>query len=395
MKYWKHITAFILVFSLIYLVYPYKTYAAFSYARSITVNAAQVPSTQTSFPMLFSGTYNGSGGTLDLRTVGNGGKVQNASGYDIGFYSNSNCSTGKLNWETESYNASTGAVVYWINVSSISNGTTIYICYGDASISTDQSNPTGVWDSSYKGIYHLPNGSVLSANDSTGVYNGTIPGAGVTVSTGKFDGGLTDNDTGYNSITTSNNVTSAPTVTGSVWVKTSQPTDPNNYTIFVGNQDYPNSGWLLFSSGPSFPVPLVFMELNPNVSNPATFAESLMTDGNWHYLVGTGDSSGAKIYLDGTLMASGTSGTFTADASKTIYMATSGSGTAVQEDEIRVSNIVRSADWITTEYNNQSAPSSFYTVGGETNLSSINKHKFAFSANHKFVFSANHKYIFQ
>ena len=32
-------------------------------------------------------------------------------------------------------------------------------------------------------------------------------------------------------------------------------------------------------------------------------------------------------------------------------------------DEGRMSNIVRSADWIKTEYNNQSSPSTFYSYG--------------------------------
>jgi len=34
-------------------------------------------------------------------------------------------------------------------------------------------------------------------------------------------------------------------------------------------------------------------------------------------------------------------------------------------DEVRISNSVRSADWIKTEYNNQSSPSTFYSLGGE------------------------------
>ncbi len=34
-------------------------------------------------------------------------------------------------------------------------------------------------------------------------------------------------------------------------------------------------------------------------------------------------------------------------------------------DEIRISNIARSSTWISTEYNNQSSPSSFYTVGNQ------------------------------
>lgn len=39
-----------------------------------------------------------------------------------------------------------------------------------------------------------------------------------------------------------------------------------------------------------------------------------------------------------------------------------------QIDEIRISNIARSPAWIATEYSNQSAPSSFYTVGAEEAL---------------------------
>ena len=35
-------------------------------------------------------------------------------------------------------------------------------------------------------------------------------------------------------------------------------------------------------------------------------------------------------------------------------------------DEVRISNVARSANWILTEYRNQSAPASFYAVGGET-----------------------------
>jgi hypothetical protein len=33
-------------------------------------------------------------------------------------------------------------------------------------------------------------------------------------------------------------------------------------------------------------------------------------------------------------------------------------------DEVRVSNVMRSAAWIATEYNNQSSPSTFFTLGG-------------------------------
>ncbi|MFW9784583.1 MAG: hypothetical protein ACFFFB_20045, partial [Candidatus Heimdallarchaeota archaeon] len=34
-------------------------------------------------------------------------------------------------------------------------------------------------------------------------------------------------------------------------------------------------------------------------------------------------------------------------------------------DEIRISNVIRSADWIRTEYDNQNDPKSFYAIGSE------------------------------
>ena len=41
-------------------------------------------------------------------------------------------------------------------------------------------------------------------------------------------------------------------------------------------------------------------------------------------------------------------------------------------DEVRVSNAARSADWIQTEYNNQSSPSTFYSLGvNETSAGSF------------------------
>jgi hypothetical protein len=34
-------------------------------------------------------------------------------------------------------------------------------------------------------------------------------------------------------------------------------------------------------------------------------------------------------------------------------------------DEVRLSNVARSADWIATDYANQNAPSTFHTLGAE------------------------------
>jgi hypothetical protein len=134
--------------------------SGYSYRRTITIDHSKVPNTdQSSFPLLISGTYS------FLASVSNGGSVQDANGYDVVFSSDSSCSS-KLNHEVETYNATTGAVNYWVKVPTLSHttDTIIYMCYGNAGISTDQSNKAAVWDTGYKAVWHVPNGTSLQSS---------------------------------------------------------------------------------------------------------------------------------------------------------------------------------------------------------------------------------------
>src|SRR5438477_11294376 len=98
---------------------------AFGYYTPITVAAGQVPSTQTNFAKLTLQTDN------RFKTVANGGHVQNSSGFDIRPYSDSSLSTA-LTYELERYNASTGEVVMWVKIPSLSDGYVTYLGYGDS-----------------------------------------------------------------------------------------------------------------------------------------------------------------------------------------------------------------------------------------------------------------------
>ena len=130
--------------------------------RSLTIDHTKVPSTQSNFTVLVSLT------DPALKTVANGGHVVNANGYDIGFYADSGGTT-KLKWEVEKYDGTTGNLIAWVKIPSVSSSidTVFYLMYGDSSINTDQSDPPNTWDSNFKGVWHLGNGSTLSLNDST------------------------------------------------------------------------------------------------------------------------------------------------------------------------------------------------------------------------------------
>lgn len=93
------------------------------------------------------------------------------------------------------------------------------------------------------------------------------------------------------------------------------------------------------------------------------------TTGGWHYVVGVRSGTNLYIYLDSI---KGTDGSIGTPVSGTGNMSI---GTLLNYydlfyfdgvlDEIRISATARSADWISTEYNNQNSPSTFYSVGSE------------------------------
>jgi len=109
-------------------------------------------------------------------------------------------------------------------------------------------------------------------------------------------------------------------------------------------------------------------------SKDTSVATSSLSLNTWNYLVGTYDGATASMYSNGILV-----GTATASSTRTAYTvpnifingrtdgavpgANGGNYLNGWIDEVRVSNIARSASWILTEYNNQNDPSTFYTIG--------------------------------
>lgn len=114
-----------------------------------------------------------------LKTVGNGGKVQNANGYDIVFTSEGG--SIQLDHEIETYNASTGEFVAWVRIPILKydSDTIIQLTYGDVSITTSQENADGVWGTDHKGVYHM-SGNVSDATqyENNGTDQGTSDAAG-------------------------------------------------------------------------------------------------------------------------------------------------------------------------------------------------------------------------
>lgn len=124
----------------------------FQYRKPITIDYTKVgcSSGVTNFPALIS-----LSGVTEIKTTANGGHVQSASGYDITFRASDGVTV--LDHEVENYNGSAGTLAAWVRVPVLSGttNTVLYMYYGNSSVSSPTQNPTGVWDSNFKGVWHL------------------------------------------------------------------------------------------------------------------------------------------------------------------------------------------------------------------------------------------------
>ena len=316
----------------------------------VTINHTLVgSSTHTDFPVLVTGTYD------FLKSASNGGDVQHSSGYDICF---SATDGSVLAHEIEKYDPATGEIVVWVKVPTLSHtvDTVIHLLYGCPEVSTSLENPTGVWDAHFKGVYHLKDGATLSAADSTSnAFNGTITGA--TAVTGKVGGGA---DFDGNDKITLGSPHQYSDITVSGWV---YPTANNNIETFWSNWTATN-GLFIFRYGAVGGTVWLYW---PNAAGTDQYitSTSVAALNTWTHVAFSFDASGnAKLYFNGVQEASTTSNRKNTTATAAQLGANPSGGDFYCKsilDEFRVSNSIRSADWLLAEYNNVSN-ASFVTV---------------------------------
>ncbi len=335
---------------------------SFGFSRSLTISHTLVPSTQTNFPVLVSLS------DTTLKDVGHSGHVQNSSGYDIEFFSNVGLTT-PLFWEIDKYDAVNGVLIAWVKVPSVSSSvdTIFYIAYGNATISTFQSTASSVWDSGYENVYHLRDGSTLSGAEST-THSRTGTLTVVAATAGQIDGAADFPPTTSAFIENAASTVSsgASDITVSFWNYVTSTLDQPHigFSYGTGNRT------VLFAP---FTNGTVFWDYGDASNGRISTSYSGFFDA-WTYVtvVGKGDNSFQAIYLNGVLKVSQVIGAAPTDISDLLIgrFPTDGFWSWGHIDEFRVSHVVRDANWITTEYNNQSAPgnigaAAFLTISSE------------------------------
>jgi len=346
------------------------------YRQYICLSTGSISGTLTNFPLLVA--------TTDS-TLGVWSHAKN-DGTDI-LFTLSDGET-KLDHEIEMFTANPGSEGLWawirMPVLSAATNRCLYMYYGNGGAS-DQQAITSVWDSNYIMVQHLHETSKGAGGyddhlDSTSHDNDGEAGGGVTMTAAgpvngadSFDGDddyidLSDKD----DFSFGDGVTDSP-FTISTWlfiddyngeniyaVAKSSGDTTYEYTLIVKENfrcfrldlwDESASGWLYRNGG------------------------SAIATGVWYHCVGTydgaGSSAGLHIYVGGESADGGDAGsTFTAmeNTACPLYFAAGQAGPRYSDcklDEVRISDVVRSAGWIKTSYNNQSDPANFFLFGRE------------------------------
>jgi len=256
---------------------------------------------------------------------------------------------------------------FWVKTD-VDNGdpaaTDIYIYYRTED-TADGSDVTNVWDANFKGVWHFAS----DWSDSTSNRHTLIAsGGGVTRVTGKIYNGveLLDSSSEYLEVAPWTDITAAPFTLSAL----GKPTAGNDYAIFSiadkdADADY-HMIYFYYTGGT--PTSVKARSYDGVTADAAT--SSAYTEGAWNHTVGTFPATNSRAaFLDGE--NKGTNATskgvinidrlrigVTADSTPWAYY----SGII---DEVRISNIARSDDWIKFEAYNINEGDNELTWGNE------------------------------
>lgn len=367
---------------------------AYAFKRTITIASAQVGATdQINYPVLIGGL---NGPFAYLATVGSGGSIQNTVTFngqtvpaDLIFTSDS-AGTSLLPWEVASYKATTGDIEVWVQVPTVSHtvDTLIYMWYGNVAVVTYQGGAVGAaWDSNFKAVHHLPNGTTLTSLDSTTNGNNGTPLNSPAPVAGQIDGAATFINASTQGISLGNaasvNSLQVPiTMTG--WF---YPTSASGFKTIYSQYKSTSSSQLIRLIRLDSGVLAYYCTTSAGGFQSFSYSGAPSLN-NWHYFGVTVSGSLASPALIITL--DGTAQTFTPAAlsvtpDTTVNLWIGNTDQVVKNegfdgriDEIRISNIVRSADWLLAEYNNQKTSSTFVTISAATALVVVQRRTFSF-----------------
>ena len=331
------------------------------YRKIIIIDHKKVAATLVNYPLL-----------VNISSSSDLALHAQADGNDILFTSSDG--TTKLNHEIEKYTSGTGSLQAWVQIPLLSStrDTTIYMYYGNDS-APDQQNISGTWDGNYAAVWHLKEISG-SQKDSTGhannltMINMTNQGS----VSGQIDGADQFNgSTNYIAASHSSSLTLAHAFTLEAWINPAQTATEKGNSQTIMRNAHSSPPWQSFILNYSVPQNNLCISWFNTAGAEFDYCGSMTLSTNtWYLVVATYDGSTLHTYVNGVedtvYGSSALKGILLqADSQFMISQNTEVHAFNGMIDEVRVSNIARSAAWLQTQYENQYSPETFYTISSE------------------------------
>jgi hypothetical protein len=316
--------------------------------KTITIKPA-IAGTHTDFPLWISLTDP----DLAARAL--------ADGSDIHFVD----ASGPLDYELQSWTKSSGRLDAWVRVPSLKSGTTLMLRYGDATVAQPP-DPPGTF-AGYQAVWHFEDSLATTAVvDTRNLHNGTATALTTTDSVEAQLGRGINFSEGTDEIAFTNPLMGATPHTISLWIN-QRATTSNDCIIAMGTTMQNQARWF-HSRYETATIATGFY------TNDYTTANQDVIGDGWVHLawVFEGPNRMTRIYRNGALVAGpfqhgsgintqGTAGTI--GNAPALYGTNMGLNATL--DEVRISNVARSANWLAAEALDQTSPGMAYSVSAE------------------------------
>ena len=333
---------------------------SWSYERVITIAYGITAENLTDFPLLIAITDDS-----DLYTYAQ------TNGEDIVFTDSDGT---RLPYEIEYYSRNAGAgtvtAYIWVKIASLSSteDTVLHMYYGNASAAAPAADSTygsqNVWNSGYKGIWHMGDASSPATDSTSNGYDAA--GTAVYGATGEIDSAIDFNGSSHY-LTSSTINLSGSAITMSAWINADsfQSAWPYISTI-AGAEEPADTALLRIGDGGLANNKVQFVLYFGSGQVKLDGITGLSAD-TWYYVTATYDGSNMRIYINGSQdNSSAQTGSFTSN--ETFYIDYSNGGRYLDGtiDEVRVSTVARSDDWIGAEYNNQHTTDTYQDISAQS-----------------------------
>lgn len=257
--------------------------------------------------------------------------------------------TTVLDYEIEHYDSARAEV--WVRIPSLNlPSTTVWLYYGNNS-ATSAENPAGVWINNYISVWHFKEGTGTNVADSTGSFPATLTSSTNWSSTNNVVGPYYNFNGGQQAATVAS-FTGGTVGTIEFWFRPENLADNTQRIIGI------NDGWELrfnWTGSENNTPQRISYDIQRTGSNQDIVTSTLFSQSQWAHVAFTWNSGTPNwvSYVNGATDNSGPPGPFNLNTPQSgILTIANRTGQGIGQrfigglDELRISSVQRSPDWI-------------------------------------------------